>query len=65
MVLMWLFGDIAKLVFYVLQKQPIQFVFCATFQITFDALIMAQFFLFKKTETEEKVDDVAKAIQEA
>lgn len=55
MVFLWLAGDLAKLLFYVLKQQPVQFIFCATFQSTFDALILAQFAMFRRTETDEKV----------
>ena len=53
MVSCWLFGDSAKLVFYLLKAQPLQFIACALFQITFDALILAQFRMYKKKPSVE------------
>ncbi len=55
MVVLWLVGDLTKLVFYVINAQPVQFIFCAAFQITFDVLILAQFLMFRKTATGEKL----------
>ena len=54
MVIMWLVGDLTKLLFYVMQSQPIQFVFCATFQSTFDMLILGQFLMFGEAKPEDK-----------
>ena len=56
MIFFWLLGDVAKLVFYIVEKQPIQFVICAGTQVLIEIGIMAQFYLYKdSTETDTTV----------
>ena len=56
MIFFWLTGDVAKLVFYIAKKQPIQFIACAATQVIIELGILAQFYLYKDSiEVEDKV----------
>ena len=48
MVFMWLIGDVMKVVFFVKEGQPMQFVLSACFLCTFDVLILGQFVLYRQ-----------------
>jgi len=46
MVLLWLGGDIFKTAYYLIKKQPVQFITCGAIQITVDILILMQVFFY-------------------
>ncbi|VDN58996.1 unnamed protein product [Dracunculus medinensis] len=48
MVLMWLIGDCAKTVYFIVRSSPVQFWVCAILQITIDILILAQVHFYGK-----------------
>lgn len=51
MVLMWLAGDCAKLLYFLAFNQPAQFWICAILQISIDVLILMQVRIYKKGPT--------------
>ena len=58
MICFWLIGDVAKLIFYVSQQQPWQFVVCAVIQIVVEVGILVQFEMYKqRDEVDEEGHD--------
>ena len=57
MVMLWLMGDILKLIFMLLEKQPINFIIGAAVQITFEVVIVYQFVLYTKRKYPEYDED--------
>ncbi len=53
MVLMWLVGDLAKTVYFILRSTPAQFWLCGFFQIAVDMLILAQVRFYKSQRSAE------------
>jgi hypothetical protein len=47
MVVMWLVGDIAKTIYFIVRHTPLQFALCSTLQITVDLIIIAQVHIYK------------------
>jgi len=47
MVVMWLVGDIAKTIYFIVRHTPLQFALCSTLQITVDIIIIAQVHVYK------------------
>ena len=54
MILLWFLGDASKLIFFIIKNQPMQFILCAIVQLTFDILILGQFYIYK--DNKEKKD---------
>ncbi len=52
MIACWLLADSAKLGFFIMKEQPVQFVGTAVFQIIFDSLILLQFHMYKDKQVE-------------
>jgi len=51
MIFGWFIGDVAKTVYFVLWKVPMQFWICSALQITVDVLILSQVFIYKDDST--------------
>lgn len=50
MVILWLVGDVLKLIYYIIADQPIQFIICAIVQITVEIAILLQFCIYAKSK---------------
>ena len=48
MIFMWFVGDAMKLVYYLGNDQPLQFIICAIIQLVIDVCILSQFVLYRK-----------------
>ncbi len=46
MVLLWLTGDAAKTIYFVLRQSPFQFVMCGTLQCIVDVAVLVQVFIY-------------------
>lgn len=46
MVLLWFFGDLFKITYYLVTKLPIQFIVCSLIQIVFDVILLSQIVYF-------------------
>lgn len=55
MVFMWLAGDLFKTAYFILRKNPYQFIICGIIQITIDILILFQVCIFRQ-RTPLKID---------
>ncbi len=59
MIFLWALGDSFKFVYYVMRKQPLQFILCSVIQITFDFSILSQFYIYKKNK-EQRIETIVK-----
>lgn len=46
----WVFGDVAKLLYFVFDDQPFPFIVCSCFQLTCDAVMLFEVFWFRKNK---------------
>ena len=59
MIVAWFLGDGFKTFYFILEKQPAQFLMCGTIQLTVDVLILMQMFFYKENESVKiSYDDV-------
>lgn len=56
MIIMWLFGDSFKTVYFILNKSPIQLVYCGVFQLITDCFIIFQILLYKNRKENKEID---------
>ena len=46
----WVFGDVAKLLYFIFDNQPFPFIVCSCFQLTCDAVMLFEVFWFRKNK---------------
>ncbi len=50
MIFFWAFGDALKLLFLVMQNQPVIFIAANLVQLTIEAVLLAQYFFYRKND---------------
>jgi solute carrier family 66, member 2 len=58
MILFWLFGDSFKTAYFVINNQPSQFLYCGTFQLITDFIIVFQIIYYNSSAKQEKEKDI-------
>lgn len=50
MIFTWFAGDLFKTIYFIMEKQPLQFVMCGCIQLTVDIIIVIQIMMYKGRE---------------
>ena len=58
MIAAWFIGDSFKTIYFILEKQPLQFLMCGLIQITVDIMIMLQLFFYKDSKPSHSYEGV-------
>ena len=53
MIFFWAFGDILRLLFLLIEQQPLQFIIGNIVQISVETLLLVQFFIYHKSQEEK------------
>lgn len=57
MVLMWTCGDVFKTSYFYVRNTPVQFIVCGALQVTVDAAILAQVWIYRENTNKSKKSD--------
>jgi len=53
MVLLWILGDSGRLAYYIMRKQPYQFILGGSSAVLVDCIVMFQFFYYRIQDSED------------
>ena len=50
LILTWFVGDFLKTIYFIVKKQPAQFIFCGAVQLVVDLIILVQLVMYRKKD---------------
>jgi hypothetical protein len=53
MIFFWAFGDSLRLLFLLIEQQPVQFIIGSIVQISIEAFLLGQYFVYHRSKEEE------------
>jgi uncharacterized protein with PQ loop repeat len=53
LILTWFVGDFFKTIYFIINKQPAQFILCGSIQLTVDLIILIQLILYRKKDEQQ------------